>query len=306
MLPLVLAVAGAVVKVAVDASPSCVDQEAFTRALARHSDAIAVGDGDSGTIELRMREGDEVEGVVRVTALGRAPWQRVIRGRSCDEVTDALALVVAMSFDEEPPPPPRMLPPPPVTSPNDVPDRVVAPAPAAPSRWHGAIGAGMGPLLLGEAALSLSYGGFGELELDRNGLVSPSFRLGITHAESSVDVGGRGAALVWTTGKADVCPLRREFTEGFGFRSCVALDLGVLSATPRGLGNPHEENRPWASTSITGRFRLVPERLFFVEGELGVTIPIVRDELAADPSLTLYRAPPVAPLAAVYAGIRIP
>ena len=304
MLPLVLAVAGAVVRVAVDAPATCTDHDAFARAVMRHSAEIAVGDEGAGSIELRVREGEDVEGTVRVAAPGRASWERTIRGRSCEEVTDALALVVAMSFDETPRPAPPP-PPAPIRTPEpESPDRIERSTPS-PSSWRGAVGASAGPLLLGAASLSLSYGGFAELELDRAGF-APSLRLGVTHAESSVDVNGRGAALVWTTAHVGACPLRGDLSAAVQLRACAGLELGVLSASPRGLSSANDATRVWASAAATGRVRFVPGQLLFVEGDLGLTIPIVRDELAADPSLTLYRAPVVAPLVALSAGIRFP
>src|SRR5262249_5809614 len=129
----------------------------------------------------------ETAGVLEIRSPSSAPTTREVSGRTCREVSNALALICALAIDPDsavapppgpappatvpttPPPPPR--PPPAETAPGS--------SVGLPSRpWHGAIGmlGGVRGFVLPVAAVTVTL--FGALEVPdaESGLLS-SFRL---------------------------------------------------------------------------------------------------------------------------------
>jgi len=296
-------------RVRVVADGDCASRETFWSAVSRHSSRVSQMLGaDGALVELAIRRSDEehVVGVLDVTLPGEVPWQRRLVGGSCAEVTDGLALVTALAFDpnavvEPASPAPTVLP---IAEPaaREVP---IAPAAGPEARWRGAVLASIGPLVLGTSGPVVGYGISGDLERDRAGL-APSLRLSLTHAEGSIDFFGAGAGLAWTTGRASICPLRADLASSLSLRPCAGLEVGVLVASPVGLVSARSATRAWVAPSLLGRLRWQVVASIFVEGEVGLAAPLVRDQIAADPGITLYRAPALVPLASLSAGVRFP
>ncbi len=304
-------------RVRVAAPDDCASRETFWSAVTRHTSRVSLAlAADGALVELAIRREDEahVVGVLDVTPQGEAPWQRRLVGGSCAEVTDGLALVTALAFDPNAvaipaaaPPAPEPAVAPMVLTAGDAAAREapVAPVPGPEARWRGAVLASIGPLALGTSGPVVGYAISGELERDRAGL-APSLRLSLTHAEGSTALFGAGAELAWTTGRASVCPLRADLARSVSLRPCAGLEVGVLVASPVGLVSGSAATRAWVTPALLGRLRWLVVSSLFVEGEVGLATPLVRDEIAADPSLTLYRAPALVPLASLSLGVRFP
>jgi hypothetical protein len=296
-------------RVQVDAPPDCATASSFWGAIGRHTTQLVPG-GDAGdaTIDLTVRRGaEQVVGELRVTRGDEAPWQRSLKGATCDEVLDGLGLVTALAFDPSATvSPPRAAPTPPAPPAEQVAPEARDRPPASPSTrsaWVAAVGASGSAAGLGASEPSLVYGGFVELERDRAG-VAPAFRLGVTHAESVVNVGAAGAALAWTFVDASVCPVRADLAPSLSFRPCLAVESGLVSASPRGLERGRDLQRAWFAAVLAARLRWSVGRVFFLGGELTMMLPILRDELAAAPSTTLYLVPPVVPGGGISLGLR--
>ncbi len=302
------------VRIRVVAAEDCASDVTFWAAVTRHTSRLQEDQGGA-LVELAIGRQDEdhVVGVLEVAPPGEMPWQRRLTGGSCAEVTDGLALVTALAFDPNATVEPVVAPAAPepavprvIVSPERAPrEAPIAGVPAREARWRGAVLASIGPLALGTSSAVVGYGIAGDLERDRSGL-APSFRLALTHAEGSVGSFGPGADLAWTTGRASVCPLRADLASTVSLRPCAGLDLGVLVSTPVNLDRGASVTRAWVNPLLSGRIRWLVFPVLFVEGEAGIATPLVRDELAADPSITLYRAPGVIPLASLSVGVRFP
>ena len=108
-------------------------------------------------------------------------------------------------------------------------------------------------------------------------------------------------------GRLSACPLRLPLgTEVVSFLPCAGLDLGVLSASARGVTRKADKAPVWAAGSLAGRLEVAPLENLFVEAQLGLGIPFIRDEVAVDPSISLYRAPSVFGLGEIGVGARFP
>lgn len=260
-------------RVRVVAEGDCAIRGTFWSAVSRHSNRVRETLGaDGALVEVAIRRADEehVVGVLEVTPPAPAVAPSV--------------LTPAEPAAREAP---------------------LAPAAVPDARWRGAVLASIGPLVLGTSGAVVGYGISGDLERDRAGL-APSFRLSLTHAEGSTDLFGAGAELAWTTGRASICPLRADLASSISLRPCAGLDVGVLVASPVGLVSARSATRAWAAPSLLGRLRWLVGASILVEGEVGLAAPLVRDEIGAEPGLTLYRAPALVPLASLSVGVRFP
>ena len=312
----------------VDAPPGCTSSATIWAAIARHTDRLREGSGDDAVelhMTLRSTE-DRVAGELRVTRRGEPSWRRALTGTTCAEVADALALVAALTFDpgegaddapsSTPAGPSRpalteasvsasAAPPAPAPTSTSAADADVGPAPSAAHAWRFALGGSAGTLAVGTTSAPFAYGGLLEVERDRDG-IGPSFRLGVVHAEGSASAGGASVRLAWTTARPSVCPFRLRIGSGVVLRPCAGIEIGAVHASPRGLSAPADTTRAWVAPVLAGRLAWSPLRAFFVEAELALALPLVRDELAADPSLVLYRSPQLVPMTALATGIRFP
>lgn len=202
-----------------------------------------------------------------------------------------------------PTPTPTPTAPPPAAAPP--PAETPSPPPSPTARWRLAVGGAVGPLGLAASTATLGYAGFAELGRE-SGTVAPSLRLGVRYAEDSATIGAVGVALSWTVAHSSVCPLRASLGGGVTLRPCAGIDVGVVGATPRGLVTATGTSRAWVAPLVAGRVSWSVLQLVFLEGELGLSVPLTRDEFAADPSVSLYRAPALVPMASLGAGVRFP
>lgn len=331
-------------RVRVDAPADCATTASFWSALARRTDRLRAAEpseaSDAAMIDVTIRRDDarySVRGELHVARAGERASTRKIGGASCSEVTDGLSLVAALAFDpaaridrtadptppastaNDAPPPPA--PPAPPSAPSSPPadDEKGAPsprsAPAEPSEapdaspfsssWRIGLGGSMGALAVAAPGASLAYGGFADLEKDRAGF-APSFRLGVVHAEGTADSSTVHADLAWTLARASVCPARADLSRTVRARPCLSLDAGALSADPRGATTSQPRTRPWVAPGLAMRILWEPARFLFIEGQLSAAVPLVRDELVIDPSLSLYRAPVLVGSGEIAAGVRFP
>ncbi len=321
-------------RIDVDAPAECATEATFWKALARRTDRVAQAEKKAATarieVSIKKERASSVVGEITIARSGTRSERRRIAGATCEEVTMGLSLVAALAFDPaarvdvEPEPAPAPAPSastteppknelgsPAPTSPEPVQNARIAPVasaegpqpPPATSAWRLGIGALGGVSALGTTNATLSYGGFFDLENDRMGL-APSFRAGVKHAEGSADGGLAAANLAWTVGAASACPLRLDLVSKVAFRPCAGLDAGVLSASATGIAKTNDRSRLWLAPNAVMRLSWSPARVLFVEIQGGASVPLVRDEFAVDPSVSVYRAPSVVPIGEIAAGAR--
>lgn len=298
--------------------------------------------GNDATIDVRVRRSrGRVIGELRVERGGHKSESRALTGASCEEITRGLSLVAALAFDpgaridvpELPATSPASAPPatsaasaPPATSPAPPPSAAPAAAarevsPASPAReraqaappsgaYRLAVGGGASAIALGAQETSAGYGGFVELARDRSGL-SPAFRVGLTRATGdaraeTASAGPVTADLGWWLARSSACPVRLDFASSLHFRPCAGLDVGAMTGTPRAPIQGSARTRAWLAPTLSARINWELYRIAFLEVAGDLALPLVRDELAADPSVSLYRAPVVVPSGSLAAGVRFP
>ena len=326
-------------RVQVDAPEGCASAASFWRATSRRTDRLrAAGDRRAeASLEVVIRPAERgARGELRIVRGGLRSAHRKVHAASCEEVTQALSLIAALAFDpaartetDDVAGPSSGAEAPvswddasaaarPVT-PDPLP--VATPASAAPAsahpkdrpttrrsteriaRWHLGGGAHVGALGLASPGAVVAYGAFLDLERDAPGL-SPSFRAGAMRADGQASSAGVDAALAWTVARVSACPVRLDLAPRIAVRPCAGADLGSLAASASGVPRAQDRARPWAAPAVSARLAWSPMRVVFVELEGGAALPLVRDELAVDPSVSLYRAPAVMPFVQASGGVR--
>jgi hypothetical protein len=220
-----------------------------------------------------------------------APVVRAVRGETCDEVVNAIALVTALAIDAEPvesaaaapaaPPAPAVAQARASGRARAEPERRALPAPEP----HAAVAsAGMETGLeswLGPSP-ALAVGAFAEI----GAYAGASGRLTLLVATSSalvapppgVEGAFRRADFVAALARAEGCPVAAVMGWGFRVVPCVALGVGALrGAGVEGTVEPtRSDTMLWADLVPTLRldWTLADSLVFFAQGELGV--PLVR------------------------------
>jgi len=131
---------GTPIRLEYDAAGSCPSRDTFVGALRARTGGfeLTLADPRATTFRVTLRSGDESTGRVESREASGAPIVQELRGTTCGEVADALALVVALALDPraaDAAAPPPSLAPSPASAPRELPfDRPVGLTPRA-SRW---------------------------------------------------------------------------------------------------------------------------------------------------------------------------
>ena len=314
-----------------EAGRGCPDRDSFVASLRARTDRFDVVDGDVGAgpraIEYRVTlvPGDGVTGRVESVSPDGSSSSRELRGSTCAEVADALALVVALDIDahataaQDPSPSPEpgvaVVPEPRLSAPAApavLPGPHEAPLPRvarSPSRWHFYASAGVsasggatpgalvGPEALVEARLAPESSHALTLGLDA--------RLGVSVGWSSADgPEGDAARFTRTAVLLDVCPLRVA-AGPFEASACARVEGGSLEADGAGMAVSLRTTRPWLAGGGLALVRWTPVEPLFVQLEGGATVAFVRDRFSFDdPPALLYAVPAIGPLASAAVGAR--
>jgi hypothetical protein len=312
-----------------DGAVGCSDEARFFDAIrARTSRVRPAGEGEAAlTFRVTVRaRGDRSVGRLVVEESARASAPRVVEAATCDEAVAALALIAALSVDpdariadagaadapiEAPPaaepdaPVAVSAPPIPAIVPvaADRPPQAAAAAPPAAPRAHVASGLGAGVPSFFEAA-TIAPSLFVDLAFARRAL--PSVRLSVGRAARDAASSSRGdAQMIWLFTDLAVCPLH---TSSASLAACAEIEAGALEARVTGAAT-QSRTRPWLALGLAGRARplrvdLSPSLQLFVELELGVRAPLLREAFFFEPDQTVYRAPALVLEGRSYAGMR--
>jgi hypothetical protein len=238
---------------------------------------------------------------------GQVPSTRTVSGDSCEEVAEAMALVVAVAID-----PRATLSAPETearTEPAEVSVReavqetvaeaeprveVVRTAPnvrtAPSSRWRTGLGAQVA-LQQGPApGILWTLPPFVELRLDRPDAPDPVFRLSVGRGADEEDsADGATARFTWTFARAEACG---AWDAGdFRFVPCVMAEGGALRGASRGVDRPRAESRPWFVLGLVGRGQWFLTPGFFLEAQGSLGTPVVRDRFYLEPDATVHDVP---------------
>ncbi|MDB5218278.1 MAG: hypothetical protein JWO86_6205 [Myxococcaceae bacterium] len=281
---------------------TCTNEADFWQRVNARTRRVVAGAGEDAlrvTITLDTT-GARTTGTLRVRSSGE-PLESVrrVEGASCEEVADALSLVVALTFDPDslatvPAPQPEPQRPPEVPKPERPSTRGPEPPPP-PQQWRWSAGARGTVAAIDE--LPLGAGLFVELTRGRSSRAI-AFRLGLTTLQTTVTVGETSARFSWLFGAPEVCPLRIR-SGPLSLFPCAGAALGALSSSPiRGAPNGRTFLRPWLAPRAVVRGRLALTPRLGVELEATLDVPIVRDsyEFAG---VRTYRVPVVVPTTSI-------
>jgi hypothetical protein len=188
---------------------------------------------------------------------------------------------------------------------------VRARAPSESSRllppWH--LGGGVEGEGLGFAAPGAVFGGglFVSFSRDERRVFDPAFRLeAVRTLKTSVDVTDGAGSFVWTFGRAEGCPVRFRLVGSLGARPCAIFDLGVVDAAGEHIDHPASPTRPWVAAGALGRLEWQPVGPLWLEGSLGLDVPLLRESFVFEPATGIYQAPNVMLFGGLAVGVRFP
>jgi len=234
--------------------PSADDFEAEVRArTARARRAVASEPARIFHVAI-LEEGNAAVGRMIVDRDGGSSGARVLRGRSCSDVSSALALTAALSIDPtarlvlEPAPEPAPVAP---VTPEPVPrPRPARPLVREPSNVGFGLGASAGLAQIVAPGLMPVTSVLGELAFPGRGALSPAVRVSVNVASNTLDT-GRDATFTWVAGGLDLCPLRAVLGRSLELRPCLAAQGGWLHGVGRNVAEPLSASRAWGSAGAS-------------------------------------------------------
>ncbi len=266
---------------------------------------------------------ERADGEVTIRDLDDSVSTRKVRGRTCDEVVLALALVTALAIDPTASMAPIPLAPAAASPPGDAAATVDAFVPtdtgALPPEVDAALAlpppnvehetqpvaarlvqrpfaalsialrTSLFPDVATQGAVALGF------ELDRGDILSPEVR-GLFVAALTDDATtslGR-ARYAYFGGRVDGCPIRLRPAASLDLRPCVALETGQFSARGLDIPDSQRSSRLWLELSALARVRYRPGiGGLFVELDAALELPLIRDRYIVDPPGTvIFRPPP--------------
>jgi hypothetical protein len=260
-----------------------------------------------GQLAIRVRSRPNgIVGTLEWRDVGEGATQRSVVGRTCAEVTRALALVAALAMDA-PVRDAAQLGEPAQAADPEAPGTIElarsAPPAAAPGRtWS--ISGGTGISILGgvmpDAALTVPI--FVEGSSRVLGL-EPSLRLALQLAPSQAVSDRIGvAAFSFTAMRLDLCPVRWR-TAGFSIGACARTDIGVIEAAGQRVPGARGESRPFFALGTLARARKQLPGAFFVELDGALLFPLIRDRFLFEPNTTVFAVPTIGAAAGINFGV---
>jgi hypothetical protein len=188
-----------------------------------------------------------------------------------------------------------------------------APVSASGEGPHWSIGGGGRAI----AGLAPGWGLGGELFLavegKGRGHFVPAFRASLVTAATSAQFPqATGTNLLWVLAGFEACPLRFAWSTELSASLCAALEGGVLHSGGASLGLQTNEDvsKPWVAPAALGRGTWGVSDRWFVEGAVGLTVPLVRYQFyyrdVFNPSVTVYQFASVGAVLALETGYRFP
>jgi len=261
----------------------------------------------SGTVQ---REGDGRYRVHLTTDVGGVGGDKELDDASCSALTDAAALVLALTFDPEavaaasasPRPPGQAAPVPAISLPSSrlaAPDRSAA---TAEPGWHvGAHLAADGALgVLPGVALGLGAGASLLVSRLRAELGFAWFPTRTGQLQNHSGPGGGDFKLVAGSAAGCFAALRAPVELG----PCLGLDAGVMSAEGRDAPRKGSGTGVWLAPFAMGLAVAPLTDVIGLRAEVGAEVPIFRNHFVLENLGVVHRAAPVAGRAALGAEVR--
>jgi hypothetical protein len=249
-------------------------------------------------VEIQQPSVGALRGIVTVIEPDGATRTRQLKAASCEEAVDALSLIATVTLDPDamlgepepqstPPPEPKPQPKPP---PAALPPPASRPAPAARNPRY-RVSFGLEATLLFRMAPDVAPGGTlsGAFEISPYQLLSPLFRLAVTHAERRSSFEGHGdASFAFTLPALDVCPVRLG-PRSFGLRPCAFASAGLLRVSGDAVqSEAHSRFYGQGGAALLAQLRVSEAFEIIADGRAG--LPFVRDDYGFD-RVTLFTTP---------------
>jgi hypothetical protein len=313
--------AGTAVRLEVRGAAGCTSRADLTARIKARSSRITVADDAGVSAEVAVvsqRPGAVAAELVLANAGAEQPPRRVV-ARSCAEVADAVALIIAVTLDPNLKPAPDVAPAPapaarseerpaPATTP-PAPPVAVEPAAAPPPAAKRPIGTQLGAYLTGQAIVGPAPAVMPGIAiqvmaaLDRDGPWAPALFVGATHVwRSELAEPGGQASFTLDAATLDACPLRLRWSR-LAARPCASALIGRLEARGSDTAHAASSTRPFAAAgaSVTAGFGSTVE-LFT---RLGADVTVIRDSYELGASV-FHRAAPITFSASLGIGTRWP
>jgi hypothetical protein len=292
-------------------APGCPDEQTFVAGVrARTARARFVTDGDARRFVVRLDGGAHASGSVTVAGPEGAEGTRSLEADTCAQVTDALALMIALAVDARPPPPPpppaapdagasdagegastgsldagvvvadtAPLAPPPVIESSPPPRRRASSAPSGPPHFHAgadfALATGVSPHVVVAGA---PFVGWRSLSPVLFGVAGLSLRAAFLRAGTGrLDVAGSGGGtgdFTWTVGRLDGCAMAWP-DRSLRLGGCVRIEAGALDVTAAGVPGARAQTSPWLATGGAGRLEWSFLGPVFLDAEAGLAVRIL-------------------------------
>jgi hypothetical protein len=297
----------------------CTSRSDLTARIEARSSRIVVADDAGVSAQVAVvsqRPGAVAADLVLATAGAEQPPRRVV-ARSCAEVADAVALIIAVTLDPNLRPAPDAPPPPPAPTPEErpapatppAPPVAVAPAAAPPPTAKRGTGAQLGAYAAGQAIVGPASAVMPGVAiqvmaaLDREGPWAPALFVGAAHVwRSDLSEPGGKASFTLDAATLDACPLRLRWSR-LAARPCAAALVGRLAARGSDTENAASSARPFAAAgaSVTASLGSTVE----LSARLGAGVTLIRDSYELGASV-FHRAAPVTFSASLGIGTRWP
>lgn len=272
------------VRVSYSGDAECPSSEAFREAVERRApDLTAAGEGELArefVVSVR-RTAEAWQGNVQIADPSGAKATRQLEGSDCQEVSDALAFIVAelgraVRLDDEPAPAPTIS----VAPPAPVPPPSAPPAVRDARVVH--VAAGVGLLAVSEptpdwapglaAWLDVGWAPGGKRTL-------ASARLSLLRAASGTISGTIGDAdLTWLSSRVDVCAPRLG-SDAYWLAPCAGIDVGWIEASGSRALHATSKTAPWLAPGLSLRTGLMALKAFVLEAEATGLLPLSRPQL---------------------------
>jgi len=286
------------------APAGCSSSEDFAARVTRRSAHIKLsrdaGARRSLVVEIQQGPGGgTLRGTVTVVEADGATRTRQLKAASCEEAVDALSLIATVTLDPDAmlgQPPPEEAPKPPPKPPPDVqPPQPKKPPPRLPSAEPSdqyRVSFGLAAALLLEMTPEPALGGTvsAALELYPDTLLSPLFRLSLTHAQRrGVAERGGQASFAFTLPTLDACPVRLG-PRALGLRPCAYGSLGLLEVWGDDTLQNETHSRLYGSAGLAAQVAWRVSEAFEIIADGRVGVPFRRDEFAFDDAV-FFRTP---------------
>ncbi|MEO8797798.1 MAG: hypothetical protein ABI551_07935 [Polyangiaceae bacterium] len=323
--------AAAPVRIDYAAPASCPSQLSFERELTTRAHNVHVTDDASERVVVHVEQrGGRFDGTLSLREAGGAAATRSVSGATCAEVVNGLALIAALALDGPEPddhdagksssiepkttassttttqrPPASVKPEAPTgTKPTTLATPTTSssePSPDATTTTHPlrafsiALGAHGGVVTGIAPSVTPTIAFFVDLAKTGDAVLSPSLRLRFERAGDSSDPFAQGAAhFTWTEGGIDGCPVVWAPIARLRLAPCLRAEAGIVEASGVDASPARSQTRPWLLLGAVGRGQLRLVGPVFIELEMALYAPLVRDRFYLEPDTTVFRASAIA------------